>query len=205
MGTMERRDREKRKMREQILKSAMKLFLREGFEKVTIRRIAEEIEYSPATIYLYFKDKNEILYELHEQGFEELHKRQQEMFAVKDPLDRLRRHGLAYIAFALEKPEYYDLMFIMRGPARKFKKGEEWKAGRRSYELLRTNIEDCIAAGYLPGGNLDVAAFSIWSLVHGIVSLIIRERCSMFPQEKLKAIAEGALEYSIGKIRGAQR
>lgn len=203
MGTVERREREKRKMRDQILKAAMKLFLKEGFEKVTIRRIAEDIEYSPATIYLYFKDKNEILYALHEQGFEELHRQQQAVLSIRDPLDRLKRHGLVYITFALEKPEYYDLMFIMRGPARKFI-GEEWTPGRRSYELLRKNIEDCITAGYLPGGNLDVAAFSVWSLVHGIVSLIIRGRCSMFPQDKLKAIAEGALEYSMSKIRRGQ-
>ncbi len=123
------------------------------------------------------------------------------MLSTKDPLDRLKRHGRVYIAFALEKPEYYDLMFIMRAPARKFVEEEEWTAGRRSYEFLRKNVEDCIAAGYLPGGNLDVAAFSVWSLVHGIVSLIIRGRCSMFPQEKIKAIAEGALEYSMSRIR----
>ncbi|HXX80524.1 MAG TPA: TetR/AcrR family transcriptional regulator [Thermodesulfovibrionales bacterium] len=190
-------------MRDQILQAAMKLFLSEGFEKVTMRRIAKEIEYSPATIYLYFKDKNEILYTLHEQGFEELHKRQQAMLSIGDPLDRLKGHGFVYISFALEKPEYYDLMFIMRGPARKFME-EEWTEGRKSYEFLRRNVEECIAAGYLPEGNLDVAAFSVWSLVHGIVSLIIRGRCSMFPQEKMKAIAEGALEYSMSKVRKGQ-
>jgi len=203
MGTVERREREKKKMRDKILNAAMKLFLKEGFEKVTIRRIAEDIEYSPATIYLYFKDKNEILYALHEQGFEELQRRQKAVLSIKDPVDRLKRHGSTYISFALEKPEYYDLMFIMRGPARKFTE-EEWTAGRRSYELLRKNVEDCISAGYLPGGNLDVATFSVWSLVHGVVSLIIRGRCSMFPQEKLKAIAQGALEYSMSRIRKGQ-
>ncbi|HET6514957.1 MAG TPA: TetR-like C-terminal domain-containing protein, partial [Thermodesulfovibrionales bacterium] len=81
----------------------------------------------------------------------------------------------------------------------------EWTAGRRSYELLRKNVEDCIAAGCLPAGELDVAAFSVWSLVHGIVSLIIRGRCSMFPQKHLAAIAGGALEYSISKLRKGQR
>jgi AcrR family transcriptional regulator len=183
----------------------MRLFLEEGFEKVTIRRIAEEIEYSPATIYLYFADKDEILFALHEKGFEELHKRQETVLSIREPLERLRRHGQVYIAFGLEQGQYYDLMFIMRGPVRRFKEDEEWTAGRRSYELLRKNVEDCISAGYLPRGNPDVAAFSVWSLVHGIVSLIIRGRCSMFPQEKLKVIAEGALEYSMSKITTRQR
>jgi|MudIll2142460700_1097286.scaffolds.fasta_scaffold03244_2 AcrR family transcriptional regulator len=205
MGTVERREREKRNMKGLILKTAMRLFLEEGFEKVTIRRIAEEIEYSPATFYLYFADKDEILFALHEDGFEKLHKRQQTVLPIKDPLERLKRHGQVYITFALEQPEYYDLMFIMRSPVRKFKEDEEWTVGRRSYELLRKNVKECIEAGYLPGGNLDVAAFSVWSLVHGIVSLIIRGRCSMFPQEHLAAIAEGALQYSMSKIRTVQR
>lgn len=204
MGSIERREREKRNMKDLILKTAMRLFLEEGFEKVTIRRIAEEIEYSPATIYLYFVDKDEILFALHEQGFEELHKRQQTVLSVKDPLERLRRHGQVYVAFALDQSEYYDLMFIMRSPVRKFREGEEWTAGRRSYELLRKNVGECIESGYLPQGDLDVAAFSIWSLVHGIVSLIIRGRCSMFPQGQLAAIAGGALEYSMNKIRKGQ-
>jgi len=204
MGTIERREREKRDMKGLILKTAMRLFLEEGFEKVTIRRIAEEIEYSPATIYLYFADKDEILFALHEQGFEKLHKLQQTVLSIKDPLERLRRHGKVYITFALKQPEYYDLMFIMRSAARKLKEDEEWTAGRRSYELLKENVGKCIEAGYLPGGDLDIAAFSVWSLVHGIVSLIIRGRCSMFPQEHLAAIAEGALEYSMSKIGTGQ-
>ena len=205
MGTTERRERQKQNMKDLILKTAMRLFLHEGFEKVTIRRIAEEIEYSPATIYLYFADKDEILFALHEQGFEELHKRQQMVLSLADPLERLRRHGHVYITFALEQPEYYDLMFIMMGPVRKLKDDEEWTAGRRSYELLRKNVEECIEAGHLPQGDLDVATFSLWSLVHGIVSLIIRGRCTMFPQEHLASIAGGALEYSMSKIQKGQR
>lgn len=202
MGTLDRREREKRSMKARILKTAMRLFLKEGFEKVTIRRIAGEIEYSPATIYLYFTDKDEILFALHEQGFEELYARQQAVLSIKDPMERLRRHGHVYITFALEQPEYYDLMFIMRSPVRKFKESEEWTAGRRSYEFLRKNVEECIAAGYLPQGQPEVATFSVWSLAHGIVSLIIRGRCGMFPQEQLSAIAAGALEYS---MRGARK
>jgi AcrR family transcriptional regulator len=61
MGIKERKELEKQKMRKLILDNAMKLFLEKGFENITIRHIAEKIEYSPATIYLYFKDKDEIM------------------------------------------------------------------------------------------------------------------------------------------------
>ncbi|MGO9613081.1 MAG: TetR/AcrR family transcriptional regulator [Dissulfurispiraceae bacterium] len=196
MGTIERREREKRSMREQILRAAMKLFLEEGFEKVTIRRIAEDIEYSPATIYLYFKDKDEILYALHEKGFEELYERQQHVLSIKDPLLRLKKHGQVYVSFALQMPEYYDLMFIMRAPTRKIRESAEWSAGKRSYEFLKENIRQCMKAGYLAKDDPDVVAFSVWAHVHGMASLIIRERCTMFPVEKLNAIVEKALDYS---------
>ncbi|HTR45070.1 MAG TPA: TetR/AcrR family transcriptional regulator [Thermodesulfovibrionales bacterium] len=200
MGITERKEREREQMRGLILKTAMRLFLREGFDKVTIRKIAEEIEYSPATIYLYFKDKNEVLFALHTEGFEELYRRQLTISSVNDPLKRLHRHGEVYLSFALENPEYYDLMFIMRGPGEKIVEEKEWGAGLRSYEFLRTNVRECMEAGLLPRVNLDAATFSFWSQVHGIAALIIRERCVMFPKEHLSAIVNGALDFRMGLI-----
>ena len=171
MGISERREREKLKMRQLILESAMRLFLEEDFEKVTLRRIAKEIEYSPATIYLYFKDKDEIFYTLHREGFEKLYKQQQTILKIKNPLKRLRKHAEIYVSFGLENPEYYDLMFIMRCPAKKIKEKNEWDIGLRSYEFLKENIQECIQDGLFPEIDADVAAFSFWSHSHGIVSL----------------------------------
>ena len=76
MGIKERKENEKSEMKELILKTAMKLFLDKGFNNITIRNIAEKIEYSPATIYLYFKNKDEILYTLRREGFENLYELQ---------------------------------------------------------------------------------------------------------------------------------
>lgn len=205
MGTTERREAEKKKMRGLILKTAMKLFLAEGFEKVTIRRIAARIEYSPATIYLYYKDKNEILYALQVSGFEKLYERQQQVLSIKDPWERLRSQGRIYVSFALENPEYYDLMFIMRGPGKKIKEKQDWDIGRRSYEFLKENVQECMEAGYLMKTDLDAATFAFWSSTHGIVSLVIRERCIMFPEEQLPAIIEGALEFKMKSIMQKRR
>lgn len=197
MGITERKELEKLKMRKLILATAMKLFLDEGFENITIRRIAEKIEYSPAAIYLYFKDKDEILYTLHNEGFEELYKRQQTTLSIKDPLMRLRKQGELYISFALENPEYYDLMFIMRGPAKKIIEKKEWNIGLRSYEFLKKNVEECMEAELLPRTDIDVAAFSLWSHVHGIASLIIRDRCAMFSEEQVSYFIKGALNFML--------
>jgi AcrR family transcriptional regulator len=200
MGIKERKELEKQKMRKLILDNAMKLFLEKGFENITIRHIAEKIEYSPATIYLYFKDKDEIIYTLHREGFEKLYMWQQKILTIKDPLKRLHRHAEMYVSFALENPEYYDLMFIKRAPFKKIKEmkckdGMNWEIGMRSYDLLKKNIEDCMKAGVFQNTNIDVAAFSLWSYVHGIVSLIIRDRCSMFPEEQMRHLVKGALDF----------
>ncbi len=200
MGIKERKELEKQNMRKFILDSAMELFLEGGFENVSIQHIAKRIEYSPATIYLYFKDKNEILYALHTIGFDKLYKQQQTFTSIKDPLERLRKQGKAYITFALENPEYYDLMFIKRGTAKKIKEKEEWGAGLRSFESLKDIIKECIDAGYLVKTDLDVAAFAIWSFVHGIASLIIRDRAIMFSRERLNSIVESSFDFMLNSM-----
>jgi AcrR family transcriptional regulator len=197
MGTKERKEQEKSEMRGLILKTAMNLFLDKGFENITIRNIAEKIEYSPATIYLYFKNKDEILFTLRRVGFEKLFEHQRSSLKLDDPLKRLHKHGEAYIQFALENPQYYDLMFMMRGPVNEIQETTDCDIGLKSYELLKTNVEECMDAGLFPRTNIDVAAFSLWSYVHGIASLIIRGRGIMFPEERIKSMVEEALNFML--------
>ncbi len=195
MGVKERKERQKTEMREAILSAALKLFSDEGYDNVTMRKIADKIEYSVGTIYLYFKDKGEIFYELHNRGFAEFYKRQLSVQRIKDPIERLKAHGEAYIQFAMEYPEYYDVMFISRTPAKEIKKSEHWEEGERTYEILKLNIKQAMEAGYFKNVDLDVAAFSLWSFVHGISALFVRERLSMMPTEFLKPLITKALEF----------
>ncbi len=197
MGILERKEHEISQMRGLILKTAMNLFLDKGFENITIRHIAEKIEYSPATIYLYFKNKDEILQALRKEGFNKLYEHQKSSLKLNDPLKRLHKHGEAYIQFALENPQYYDLMFMMRWPVKEIQETNDRDTGLVSYELLKNNVKDCMDAGLFPLTNIDVAAFSLWSYVHGIASLIIRGRGIMFPEEKINYIIEGALDFML--------
>jgi AcrR family transcriptional regulator len=195
MGIKERKTRQKAEMRDAILAAALNLFSDEGYDNVTMRKIAEEIEYSVGTIYLYFKDRDEIFFELHKMGFEEFYKRQLAIQYVKDPLQRLTDHGLAYIQFAVDQPQYYDLMFISRIPAKTIKKQHDWKSGHRTYDLLKLNISHAKDAGYFKNVDLEVAAFSLWSFVHGISSLFVRDRMMIIPPEKVKPLVAGALKF----------
>jgi len=200
MGIAERKEKERQEMRVLILDAAMRLFLKDGFDKITLRSIASEIEYSPATIYLYFKDKKEILFALHTEGFERFYRMQQTVLSISDPWERLRQHARVYMAFAVENPEYYDLMFIMRAPGEKLKADGEWGVGLRSYDFLKDNIRACMDAGCIPRSDIDVAAFAIWSFTHGMASLIIRQRCAMIPEALLNSVVSGAIEFMTSKI-----
>jgi AcrR family transcriptional regulator len=200
MGISERKARDKQAMKKRILATAMKLFLDEGFGNVSIRRIAAKIEYSPATIYLYFKDKDEILFALHTAGFEELYKRQQEVIKLRNPAKRLRKHGEIYIKFALENPEYYNLMFIMRSPVRKILEHDGLNVGLRSYELFKNDVQSAIDSGYLKNANADIAAFGLWSQAHGIVALILRNRCTMMDKDRLPEIAMEAFNFILSSM-----
>ena len=89
MGIIERKERDKQEMRLKILETAKQIFIEEGFEKASIRAIADRIEYSPATIYLYFKDKNELFFSVHETGFEKLNFEMIDAIeGITDPIDR---------------------------------------------------------------------------------------------------------------------
>ena len=73
MGIKERQERDREAVRRSILDAARELFVSEGYRNVSIRKIAEKIEYSPAAIYGYFPSKDDIFYELAEEGFHLLH------------------------------------------------------------------------------------------------------------------------------------
>src|SRR3954470_8741197 len=116
MGIPERREKQKLEIKKMILDASMKLFMEQGFENVSIRKIADLIEYSPTTVYLYFKDKNEILFELHELGFQKMAEYTIDLWTIKNPPVRLAKMGEYYLQFGLENPAFYELMFILKAP-----------------------------------------------------------------------------------------
>src|SRR5947209_14475124 len=114
MGVQERRAREKQELRQEILDAARDLFVGEGFENVSMRKVAEKIEYSPTTIYLYFRDKADLLDCICEETFARLLRKLTSLEAsATDPLDRLRRGLRAYIDFGLKHPNDYRVAFLM--------------------------------------------------------------------------------------------
>ncbi|MCC6625208.1 MAG: TetR/AcrR family transcriptional regulator [Deltaproteobacteria bacterium] len=168
-------------MRELILNAALDLFVREGFEGTTMRRIADEIEYTPGALYSYFKDKDEICYALHTKGFDKLNEMMAQAIAKLPkrvaPLERLRVVGRTYIQFAVDNASLYDLMFISKRTGHMIAENKAWEPGMRAFGTLRETVQMVITKHQLDW-NADVVAYTCWSAVHGMVSLILCDRCA---------------------------
>lgn len=176
MGTTERRERERQELRTRILDAAREMFVAEGYEAVTMRKIAERIEYSPTAIYAHFKDKNALIRELCENDFMAFAQKFVAFLQVDDPIERLRRAGVAYVDFAIENPQHYRLMFMTSRPSIE---GEDTSGvndpGRNAYVFLRSTVVDAMERGLFRPEltNADVVAQAIWAALHGVVALHI--------------------------------
>ncbi len=191
MGIIERKEREREEMRRLVLDAALRLFLENGFDKVSIRNIADAIEYSPATIYLYFKDKNELLFALHQQGFVKMIEAFEPIFLLTEPFEKMMAMGRAYIRFAVENPQLFDLMFIMTAPMDKLDT-EQWVEGDRAFALLERVVTECMDAGVFQRQSVQVVSMMIWSSIHGYTALFLRKRLGMIPECDRTQVMEAA-------------
>jgi AcrR family transcriptional regulator len=194
MGITERKERDKEDLRKSILEAAREVFLEKGVDQTSIRSIAQKIEYSPTTIYLYFKDKNEIFYALHQDGFALLNTQMTPLGVVSDPFERLTAMGRIYLKFAEDNPDYYDLMFVQKSPMDSLEEDQSWQEGQNAFGVLKLTIQECMDRGYLPFSDAEVGAFVIWSAMHGMCVLEERGRCKILDEEKREYIVEAAFE-----------
>jgi AcrR family transcriptional regulator len=179
VGTLERRAREREETRTMILDAARELFVERGVEAVTMRAIAQRIEYTPTAIYHHFRDKHALLVELCVMDFQRLGHVFQRLERVADPVERLRRFGLAYAEFGLTNPSHYRFMFMTERPAL-----DEAAAHDRlhpeedAYTMLRATCAQAVAGGRLrpEWDDPEALAQMLWSAVHGAVSLRITKK-----------------------------
>jgi AcrR family transcriptional regulator len=177
MGPKERREREREETRTKILDAAREMFATEGFEAVTMRKIAERIEYSPTAIYFHFRDKDALMRELCDTDFRALAAELNSISAIPDPLERLRRIGYAYVQFGLEKPNHYRLMFMTPHPplSPEDVSAELGNPEEDAYALLKSIVAELIRTKRFRRELQDAELLSqiIWAGVHGVISLQI--------------------------------
>lgn len=202
MSIKARKEREKENLRHEILDAARELFVAEGYENVSMRKIAEKIDYSPTTIYLYFKDKTELLREICEASFAKLG---DELIRSRNeggsPLEVLRRGLLVYVDFGLSNPHHYDVVFI--SPKEKYIHADvytyEGSMGQRAFETLATEVAECMEAGVIRKADVATVAQTLWSGIHGVTSLLITH--DGFPFVDRHILTESVVDTMIGGLR----
>lgn len=202
MGIKERKVRHKEDLKQRILEAAISLFIKDGYDATSMRKIAAKVEFSPTTIYLYYKDKSDIMYALHLEGFRLLHERFTALAEVDHPFERLKAMGRAYIKFAHEKRAFYELMFVMKEPLTFLdlhcsNENREWKEGIQVFMSLQHTVEQCQAVGYFKGQDSKDFSLLVWSAVHGMCTLSIHGHLDhMVKHEQLCTSSEQALQQS---------
>lgn len=193
-------DREQRQaqMKRRILDAAMKLFVQQGFDNITMRNIAAAIGFSPGATYRYFESKDDIFFALRGEGFDRFYRRQLDGRTSGDPARKLREHALVYIGFALDHPEYYEIMFLMRAPVERAVEKKEWHATKKSLDLLRDDLREAAEAGLLAGFDLEALTLLFWSSLHGVMSLLMSRRTaphsSQSPEELATKVVDCLLQ-----------
>ncbi|TQR99460.1 TetR/AcrR family transcriptional regulator [Paenibacillus ottowii] len=177
MKHIKRRERESSEIRRKIIEAARSLFLNQGYAEVSMRKIADQIEYSPTTIYHYFSNKEAVVRELLLEGnalfLKALQQRAEEAQAAGlDALDSLKTVSDAYVRFGMANPEYYNILFI--SDLESVSLVSLIDSGRfKGFELLETGLKAAMEEGCIIQGDEHLIARSVWSMLHGLTSLLL--------------------------------
>jgi AcrR family transcriptional regulator len=173
MTVAERRARQHAELRSQILEAARTIFVRDGYEALTMRKVATEIDYSPTAIYLHFADKAALVHAICEETFtgliarlEKLHRKH-----ADDPLEYLKAGLRAYVEFGLANPSHYTATFILTPKNTGY--DYQSSAGKRAFEFLSGTVGAGVASGRFPKVDVEATAQALWAGVHGLVALLI--------------------------------
>jgi len=204
MGVKERRQREKESLREEILGAARDIFVHEGYDALSMRRVADKIEYSPTTIYLHFKDKSELIFSLCEETFAKLnHEMNSRLPKISDPLERLDAGLHLYVEFGLKNPQQYIATFMVPHTHGDAEEEEHYKSpssqGMQAFGILRQGVADCVSAGVIRDVDPSLAASALWAGVHGITSLLISH--DAFPWGDKKKVASFLIDSMVEGLK----
>jgi AcrR family transcriptional regulator len=204
LGVKERQEREREAVSRAILDAARDLFVAEGYNNVSIRKIAERIEYSPAAIYGYFPSKDDIFFALAEEGFRILigcaFQGESPAEEPSDPLNSIRHALMRVYEFSKSHPEYFALMFLDRSVPRISKNWGRFGFVREMRLQLDALIQRAIDAGQFPAGSRAGVLFRIMlTAVHGAAVMRLCDRLA--PGEDGDAIARDALEAVLTGLR----
>ena len=163
------------RLRDDILAATERLLLETGDEEaVSIRAIAKAVGVTPPSIYLHFADKDELIHAVCQLTFARLGAQMEaEVAGVDDPVEAIRRRGRAYIAYGVEHPEHYRILFMSRQEHSREEFQDRSIPGMETFKALYDEVEAAMEAGVFARQDPFMVATGLWAMVHGLTSLRI--------------------------------
>jgi AcrR family transcriptional regulator len=191
-------------LREALIDAAIGLIEERGPDGFTLREIARRARVSRAAPYRHFRDRDDLLAAVVEQGFQGLSEVMARVAnSTRSPLERLRRCGGAYVTFALDRTAHFQVMFRMEPDPEKYPAAGA--AGEGAFGQLAAVVAACQESGALPPGNARVVALIAWSLVHGVAHLAIGKQFQFKTRAEVLRFAEVATDALLEGLRAANR
>ncbi len=164
-------------LRVQILEAGRRMLLDEGFDSLSMRKIAREIDVSATSIYLHFKNKDHLIYSLIEEGIGELNRSIRRIADLDcEPLQKIEKIARSYIAFGLDRPQEYEVIFMVRPEEMPRYPKEKFRKARLGYEMLASVIREGNEKDYFLEPEPLTSAYAIWAQLHGVTSVILNKR-----------------------------
>jgi len=187
-------------LRRVILDSTRHLLVRDGYQSLSMRKIARAIGYSATSIYLHFENKDALIHALIEEGMDHLLAMLKSVEAehVGDPVAHLGAMCRRFVDFGLENPEYYEIMFMLHPEFMERYPAEKYRRARRNLDVIAATLADGVAQGVFAVDNVRVAASTIWSALHGAVSLLLARRVDV--RIERAAFIEAAIAQTLGGV-----
>ena len=196
-GPQARRQREIEALRERILDAAEEILISDGYANLSMRRLADAIEYAPSTIYGYFSDKKAILAAVIERTTGNLLDALEDADATPGPLTRLRMLGRAYVEFALRFPRHYEVLFQLRNPTVPVIETEAFTAAIDRFEAA---VAEGVRKGIFRRCAVQATAQAFWASCHGVVSLLLTHQ-DRYDFVDAEALLEAMLTLQIEGLR----
>jgi len=182
-----------------LLEAAIQLIAEIGANGFTLREVARRAGVSHNAPYRHFADREELLAAVASQGFLELNQAMlEEAGRQSNALDRLKHAGLAYVEFALRRPEHFTVMFDASVP--KVQRPDSPKYDEEAFATLLGLVKDCQDAGALPAGDLHQLALLAWSMVHGIAKLATAKRLPYKSKGEILKFAGFVINESLPRV-----
>jgi AcrR family transcriptional regulator len=202
MGIRERHSRERETVRRAILSAARTLFLDQGYANVSMRKIAEQIEYSPGAIYSYFKSKEDIFFALAEEGLVALrdHCALRGSTSGDDPLNAVRSVLWRFYTFSKEQPEYFSLIFVDEAVPRISRDWERFSFVRELRQGIEAQIQKCLDERVFTSTGSASSIFRVLSTaLYGAAVFRLSNRLA--PGEDADALARDVLESTLAGLQ----